>query len=116
MAEVLKGRIMLSKEICRTFLGCSHCVVKKCTNSRNWASGITQILGLASGVTQILALRNAEIYQHVGISNAEFWRRGHYLTPTPDAGYFASQWNIGLNLTLQYITLNCVGYCVFQFM
>ena len=24
------------------------------------------------------------------------WRRGHCPTPTPDARYFASQWNIGL--------------------
>ena len=34
-------------------------------------------LGLASGITQILALGTAKIYQHVGISNAKFWRRGH---------------------------------------
>ena len=54
--------------------------------------------GLASGKTQILALGNAKIYQHVGISNAKFWRRGHCPTPTPDARYFASQWNIGLRL------------------
>ena len=39
--------------------------------------------GLASGKTQILALGNAKIYQHVGISNAKFWRRGHFPTPTP---------------------------------
>ena len=63
---------------------------------RGLASGVTQILGLASGVTQILALGNAKIYQHVGISNAKFWRRGHCPTPTPDARYFALQWNIGL--------------------
>ena len=54
--------------------------------------------GLASGKTQILALGNAKIYQHVGISNAKFWRRGHCPTPTPDARYFASQWNIGFKL------------------
>ena len=52
--------------------------------------------GLASGKTQILALGNAKIYQHIGISNAKFWHRGHCPTPTPDARYFASQWNIGL--------------------
>ena len=34
-------------------------------------------------------------YQHVGIPNAKFWRWGHCPTPTPDARYFASQWNIG---------------------
>ena len=45
---------------------------------------------LASGVTQILALGNAKIYQHVGL----FLR---YLTPSPDASSFASQWNIGFN-------------------
>ena len=54
--------------------------------------------GLASGITQILALGNAKIYQHVGISNAKFLRRGHCPTPTPDARYFASQWNIGLSM------------------
>ena len=53
---------------------------------------------LASGVTQILALGNAKIYQHVVISNAKFWRRGHCPTPTPDARYFAFWWNIGLSL------------------
>ena len=53
--------------------------------------------GLASGKTQILALGNAKIYQHVGISKAKFLRRGQCLTPTPDARYFASQWNIGYN-------------------
>ena len=54
--------------------------------------------GLALGKTQILALGNAKIYQHIGISNAKFWRRGHYPMPTPDARYFASQWNIGLKV------------------
>ena len=53
-------------------------------------------VGVCKGITQILALVNAKIYQHVGISNAKFWRRGHCPTPTPDARYFASQWNIGL--------------------
>ena len=62
---------------------------------RGLASGKTQILGLASGVTQILALGNAKIHQHVGISNAKFWHRGHCPTPIPNARYFASQWNIG---------------------
>ena len=52
--------------------------------------------GLASGVTQILALGNAKIYQHVGISKAKFCLWGHCPMPTPDARYFASQWNIGL--------------------
>ena len=42
-----------------------------------------------------LALGNAKIYQHVGISNAKFWRRGHCPTPTPDARYFVFWWNIG---------------------
>ena len=65
---------------------------------RGLASGVRQILSLASGVTQILALGNAKTYQHVGISNAKFWRRGHCPTPTPDARYFASQWNIGFRL------------------
>ena len=51
--------------------------------------------GLASGKTQILALGNAKIYQHVGISNAKFWRRGP--NANPDARYFASQWNIGFS-------------------
>ena len=60
------------------------------------ASGVTQILDLASGVIQILVLGNSQIYQHVGISNTKFWCRGHCPTPTPDARYFESQWNIGL--------------------
>ena len=54
--------------------------------------------GLALGKTQILALGNTKIYQHVGISNAKFWRRGHCPTPAPDARYFAFWWNIGLSL------------------
>ena len=54
--------------------------------------------GLALGKTQISALGNAKICQHVGISNAKFWRRGHCPMPTPDARYFASQWNIGLTV------------------
>ena len=62
-------------------------------HSTDWrwglASGVMQILGLSSGVTQILALDNAKIYQHVGI----FWR---YLTPSPNASSFSSQWNTGL--------------------
>ena len=56
--------------------------------------------GLASGKTQILALGNAKIYQHVGISNAKFWRRGHCPTPAPDARYFAFWWNIGFKVTM----------------
>ena len=60
--------------------------------------------GLASGKTQILALGNAKIYQHVGISNSKFWRRGHCPTPTPDARYFASQWNIGLTPMLTLLS------------
>ena len=59
--------------------------------------------GLASGKTQILALGNAKIYQHVGFSNAKFWRRGHCPTPTPDDRYFVSQWNIGLTIRT-YVT------------
>ena len=54
--------------------------------------------GLALGKTQVLALGNAKIYQHVGIASAKFWRRGHCPTPTPDARYFTSQWNIGLSV------------------
>ena len=57
--------------------------------STDWRQGLT------SGKTQILALGKAKMYQHVSISNAKFWCRGHCPTPTPDARYFASQWNIG---------------------
>ena len=41
--------------------------------------------GLASGKMQILVLGNAKIYQHVGISNAKFWRQGiaQRQPPTP---------------------------------
>ena len=55
---------------------------------RGLASGITQILGLASGVTQILALGNAKIYQHVGISNAKFWRQGNLPNAYPRCQVF----------------------------
>ena len=58
-------------------------------------SSKTQILGFASAKTQIKGFALAPKYQHVGIPNAKFWRRGHCPTPTPDARYFASQWNIG---------------------
>ena len=64
--------------------------------------------GLASGKTQILALGNAKIYQHVGISNAKFWHRGHCPMPTPDARYFASQWNVGF--TFKQLLLCYWGY------
>ena len=60
-----------------------------------FASAKTQILGFASAKTQIKGFALAPKYQHVGISNAKIWRRGHCPTPTPDARYFASQWNIG---------------------
>ena len=65
-------------------------------NSRPNAENPTR-WGLASGITQILALGNAKIHQHVGISNAKFWRQGHCPMPTPDARYNASQWNIGFS-------------------
>ena len=70
--------------------------------------------GVAPGKTQILALGNAKIYQHVGISNAKCWRRGHCPTQTPDARYFASHWNIGfkrlqeLDIYLENSLLNVV--------
>ena len=59
-----------------------------------------QILGFASGKTQIRGFVLAPRYQHVGIPKAKFWRRVHCHTPTPDARYFASQWNIGLKLVI----------------
>ena len=62
---------------------------------RGLALGVTQILGLAS---EIGVGGNTKIYQHVGISHAKFWRWVHCPTPTPDARYFALQWNIGLRL------------------
>ena len=55
-------------------------------------------LGFASGKTQILGFALAPRYQHVCIPNAKFWRRGYCPTPTPNARYFASQWNIGFRL------------------
>ena len=62
--------------------------------------------GVALGKTQILELGNAKIYQHVGISNAKFWRRGHCPTPTPDPMCFASQWNIGFKLQASVLKLH----------
>ena len=44
-------------------------------------------------------------YQHVGIPNAKFWRRRHCPTPTPDARYFASKWNIGFRLYTHQVVL-----------
>ena len=76
--------------------------------------------GLASGKTQILALGNAKIYQHVGISNAKFWRRGHCPTPAPDARYFAFWWNIGFKFYTTPVVFNlrvCIvaeGNCWFE--
>ena len=66
--------------------------------------------GLASGKTQILALGNGKIYQHVGISDLKFWRRGHCPTPTPDARYFASQWNIGIKVQVVYFGCYCLDF------
>ena len=62
--------------------------------------------GLASGKTQSLVLGNAKIYQHFGISNAKFWRRGHCPTPVPDARYFAFWWNIGYSLLFILVSTN----------
>ena len=47
-------------------------------------------------VGQILGFALAPRYQHVCIPNAKLWLRGYCPTPTPNARYFASQWNIGL--------------------
>ena len=63
-----------------------------------FTSSKTQILGFALAKTQIKRFVLAPIYQHVGISNAKFWRQGRCPAPTPDARYFVSQWNIGLRL------------------
>ena len=58
-----------------------------------FASGKMQILGFASGKTQIRGFALATRYQHVGIPNAKFWRRGYCPTPTPNARNVASQGN-----------------------
>ena len=80
-----------------------------CTDWRpGLASGVTQILGLASGIG---VGGNAKIYPHVGISHAKFWRRGHCPTPTPDARYFALQWNIGLN---HWKKTKLITYCLYN--
>ena len=63
-----------------------------------FASGKTQLLDFASGKTQIRGFALAPRYQHVGIPNAKFWRRGYCPTPNPNARNFASQWNIGFRL------------------
>ena len=62
---------------------------------RGLASGLTQILGWASGFGVGKHKFSHFRYQHVGIPNAKFWRRGHCPTPAPDARYFAFWWNIG---------------------
>ena len=58
---------------------------------RGLASGVTQILGLASGVTP----KYTNMLVYFALGNAKIWRRVHCPWPTPDARYFASQWNIG---------------------
>ena len=57
-----------------------------------FASGKTQILGLASGDFRVFR------YQHVGIPKGKVWRWGCKPTPGPDANGLASQWNIGLKV------------------
>ena len=61
-----------------------------------WVSlWVTQILGLASGV---FAFLDTNMLVSFALGDAKFWRWGHCPTPTPDARYFALQWNIGLIL------------------
>ena len=61
-----------------------------------WVSRwVTQILGWASGV---FAFLDTNMLVSFALGEAKFWRRGHCPTPTPDARYFASQWNIGLRI------------------
>ena len=53
------------------------------------------------GQRKELASHNAKdtnMLVYFALGNAKFWRRVHCPTPTPDARYFASQWNIGLRL------------------
>ena len=73
-----------------------------------FASGKTQILGFASGKTRRVKRRKgftlAPRYQHVGIPNTKFWRRGHCSKPTPNARYFASQRNIVSSVTKLSVT------------
>ena len=47
-------------------------------------------------------------YQHVVIPNAEFWRRGVLPNASPRRQNFASQWNIGFNVSMyQGHNLHC---------
>ena len=66
-----------------------------------FASGKMQLLGFASG--EKCASPNAKytnMLVYFALGNAKFWRRVHCPMPTPDARYFASQWNIGLRDTV----------------
>ena len=74
----------------------------KCTcptqrpNTRDPTQPIFHWLTLGFGVGG-----NANLKLCVGsklVSPTKFWRLGHCPTPTPDARYFALQWNIGLTL------------------
>ena len=43
---------------------------------------------------------------YFALGNAKFWRRLHCPTPTPNARYFASQWNIGFNVFTCYLSVH----------
>ena len=65
--------------------------------STDWRRG----LGVRGNANLRFGVRgDANLKVLVGISNAKFWRRGHCLGSTPDARYFASQWNIGLKVLI----------------
>ena len=86
------------------------------TGSRlGFMSGKTKILGLASGKTQIRGFTLAPRYQHVGIPNAKFWRWGDCPTPSPNAGNFALQWNIGLSVVISRLYIYIAYYLLGEY-
>ena len=88
-----------TNEINTKTMKCTGPTPEFCVGTKRNLYSIGLRLGFASGKTQILGFVLAPRYQHVCIPNAKFWRRGYCPTPTPNARYFASQWNIGLKNT-----------------
>ena len=49
---------------------------------------------------------------YFALGNAKFWRQVHCPTPTPDARYFASQWNIGFRLEIYGDSESRMPWCI----
>ena len=63
-----------------------------------FASGKTQLLGFTSSKTRKMCINSRNMLVYFALGNAKFWHRVHCPTPTPDARYFTSQWNMGFSV------------------